>query len=75
MSLRRPKGFFRSYRIERDAGGMPTQLVWLGDFVPGPELTLCPSCGSKRFQDRRCLDCWHHAGPPVMVPYRPEVRV
>lgn len=60
----------RRYRIERDADGLPTRLVWLGDFVPGPELSACPRCGSARWLDRRCLDCWYHGDAPPFVRLR-----
>lgn len=72
---RRPKGFFRAYEIERDEDGMPIRLFWAGDTVPGPELIACPKCGSTRWQDRRCLDCWHHGGEPPRIRYHPNVEV
>jgi len=68
---RYPRGFHRHYEVERDGDGLPRRMLWLGDSVPGPELTACPKCGSSRWADRRCLDCWHHGGAPDRVEFRP----
>lgn len=53
---------FRSYAIERDEQGLPTRMIWQGDYVRASvAYTACPKCHSRRMHDNRCLDCWHDA--------------
>lgn len=50
----------RSYRIERDANGVPSRLVWQGDYRRVPVLYVtCPRCpSSPRLVHGRCFTCW-----------------
>lgn len=51
---------FRSYRIERDASGLPCRLIWQGDYRRVVVMyETCPTCqSSPTLVDGRCLTCW-----------------